>query len=159
MGKDIGLDVVLQLIGEKQDKTLKIMKCRNFSTHSDSWKKFRISETGDRIFFEGQQRASLSTHEDNCSSSESNEEEFQEIDEASSLDDTSREILKYVTEHSNLSQKEIVENLVKVNVASRSTIYKRLSLLKEEGLIPSGLKRDDDAEEIAKESSTEDVDE
>lgn len=159
MGKDIGLDVVLQLIGEKQDKTLKIMKCRNFSTHSDSWKKFRISETGDRIFFEGQQLASLSTHEDNCSSSESNEEEFQEIDEASSLDDTSREILKYVTEHSNLSQKEIVENLVKVNVASRSTIYKRLSLLKEKGLIPSGLKRDNDAEEIAKESSTEDVDE
>ena len=53
MGKDIGLDAVLQLIGEKQDKTVKIMKCRNFSTHSDSWKKFRIRETEDRIFFEG----------------------------------------------------------------------------------------------------------
>ena len=136
MGKDIGLDAVLQLIGEKQDKTVKIMKCRNFSTHSDSWKKFRIRETEDRIFFEGQQLVLLPTHEDNLSSSfESNEEEFQETDETSSLDDTSRKILDYVKEHPEQSQKEIVDTLLEANVASRSTIYTKLKSLKENGFI------------------------
>lgn len=127
---------VLQLIGEKQDKTVKIMKCRNFSTHSDSWKKFRIRETEDRIFFEGQQLVLLPTHEDNLSSSfESNEEEFQETDETSSLDDTSRKILDYVKEHPEQSQKEIVDTLLEANVASRSTIYNKLKSLKENGFI------------------------
>lgn len=136
MGKDIGLDAVLQLIGEKQDKTVKIMKCRNFSTHSDSWKKFRIRETEDRIFFEGQQLVLLPTREDNLSSSfESNEEEFQETDETSSLDDTSRKILDYVKEHPEQSQKEIVDTLLEANVASRSTIYNKLKSLKENGFI------------------------
>ena len=49
MGKDIGLDVVLQLIGEKQDKTLKIMKCRNFR-HILIAGRIRISETGIEFF-------------------------------------------------------------------------------------------------------------
>ena len=87
---------------------------------------------------------------------------MQETGETNSLDDTSRKILDYVTEHSELSQKEIVENLVKNGVASRSTIYKKLSLVKEKGLIPSELERDKDAEEVLEESSTslgEDIDE
>ena len=112
------------------------MKCRNFSTHSDSWKKFRISETEDRIFFEGQQLALLPTREDNLSSSfESNEEEFQETDETSSLDDTSRKILDYVKEHPEQSQKEIVDMLLEAKVAAKSTIYNKLKSLKKNGFI------------------------
>ena len=78
----------------------------------------------------------LPTREDNLSSSfESNEEEFQETDETSSLDDTSRKILDYVKEHPEQSQKEIVDTLLEVNVASRSTIYNKLKSLKENGFI------------------------
>lgn len=160
MGKDIGLDAVLQLIGEKQDKTVKIMKCRNFSTHSDSWKKFRIRETEDRIFFEGQQLALLPTHKDNLSSSfESNEEEFQETDETSSLDDTSRKILDCVKENPEQSQKEIGDTLLEANVASRSTIYNKLKSLKENGFIFLGKTEEATMPEEPATPLSEDIDE
>lgn len=163
MGKDIKLDVAIQLTGEKQAKTVKISKCRNFSCTSDCWKTFVLRDENGMIFFEDEQKGLDSTHEDNLFSPEvSHEEEIQETDETNFLDTTSRKILDYVTEHSELSQKEIVGNLVKNGVASRSTIYKKLSLVKEKGLIPSELERDKDAEEVLEESSTslgEDIDE
>lgn len=150
MGKDIGLDVVLQLNGEGEWKTVRVTKSRNFPSASADWTRYKITSEDDCVVFGNSSLALGNTtvtrnalppaSQDSC---EKNSDSEKQKTSSNTLDER---IKAFVADHPGASKNEIVTALQKENIAKRSTIYAHIKKLQDSGQLPqlSGSTADSD---------------
>ncbi len=140
MGKDIGLDVVLQLNGEGEWKTVRVTKSRNFPSTSADWTRYKIASEDNRVVFENSslalgtttvtRNALLPASQDSC---EKNSDSKKQKTSSNTLNER---IKAFIIDHPRASKKELVTALQKKNIAGRSTIYSHIKKLQDEGQLP-----------------------
>lgn len=136
MGKEIGLDVVIQLVTTKGVTQVKVTKSRNHASHSGSWLQYRIAtcDKGNSIRLE----ASESVHNNNPVNALPADENA--IDTTSSEEPHSagldEVIIEYIKENPDQSQGEIATALQSALSKGRSTVHASIKALREAGKLP-----------------------
>jgi len=139
MGKDIGVDAELQLSRPKSKKSKNIIeatvtKNRNFESSDQCWIMFRIeNESGDMTFEPVDQAAIASSSTALQNGEGKGMENSDDNTFTPNKSDIDRTIIKYIRNHSDQSQGEIVKALGEPLRLGRSTLSERIKQLREAG--------------------------
>lgn len=136
MGKEIGLDVVIQLINTKGVAHVKVTKIRNHAPVSGSWLQYRISCTSDGSISLEESVTSAREHENTQVLSSSEHEVDARLAKGQLDGALDEKIISYIQEHPEQTQGAIVDKLNQMALGGRSKLQARIKVLRETDQLP-----------------------
>lgn len=136
MGKDIGVDAVLQLSRPKNKNIIEatVTKNRNFEFNDPCWVRYSIKNESGRLTFQFNDQAAISSSAAALPASE--DEVMENSDDNMSIPnkpDINQTIIDYITKHPDQAQGEVVTELMEPLQLGRSALSVRIKQLREAG--------------------------
>lgn len=135
MGKEIALDVVLQLKSSKCGIEAIATKNRNFESGEHCWTSYKIKSEASRMVFDVSQKPMI--HSDSgllCSDDENSEDVDGDMPVASVLT-IDQAIVDYAKKNPTHGQKEVCAAIVEMGICKRATAHKYYKALREKGML------------------------
>ena len=133
MGKEIALDVVLQLKEGKNAIEARVTKNRNFESNDQCWVRYSIKNEPDNLTFQPNEQAAIASSTTGLPSGEDADiENSNKKISAPDKPDIDQAILDYVKEHPGQKQGEVCDAIVAMGLCKRAAAQSHYKMLREE---------------------------